>query len=394
MGKYGRKNQVNLNPLSYNLMLLGTPKVGKTTVIKEYCEKLAGEDGYIFFEFGQERGADAIAGINHINIPIWYGGNLSDDDLERMDADNEAPFEDVFEDIIENKATDYPDLKVVIWDTYDQFISVAEEESIRLWNKECRENGHPEKCAKTINAAWGGYGKGEKKAMDLMTNVMAEMRKVGVATIVLGHVKNKDVTDVVTGETYQTLTSDQQQNYFNHIKKNLHFLGLAYIDRTIVKEKTGKKNPVDKKEQTVNKVTSEARKIKFRDDSYAVDSGSRFADIVPEIDLNANQLIDAIRNAILSEQRKSGVSLEEAEALQAAKTTEAEARVAKQEDNQKQAEQLNTIKDKIVQFFVDNKSDVEKIAPVLGKVKSLGYKNPKEIDSLNDANIIYTMISV
>lgn len=391
MGKFGKKNKVNLDPLCYNFMLLGTPKVGKTTVIKEYCEKLAGEDGYIFFEFGQERGADAIEGITHVNIPVWYGGNLSDEELERMEENNEAPFEDVFNDIINNKTTDYPNLRVVIWDTYDQFINVAEEEAIRLWNKECRENGHSEKCAKSINAAWGGFGKGEKKAMELMTNVMAEMRKVGVATIILGHVKNKDVTDVVTGETYQTLTSDQQQNYFNHIKKNLHFLGLAYIDRTIVKEKTGKKNPVDKKEQTKNKVTAEARKIKFRDDSYAVDSGSRFADIVPEIDLDAVQLIDAIRGAILSEQKKSGVSLADAKAAQEAKAAAEASRIAEKEKAQHAKKELDNIIDEIISFFTANKSNLEVIKPVLAECKALGYANPKEINSIEDAKTILAM---
>lgn len=390
---YGRKNHVNLDPLSYNLMLLGTPKVGKTTTIKEYCETLAGEDGYLFFEFGQERGADAIEGINHVNIPVWYGGNLTDEELERMDEDNAAPFEDVYRDIIENKTTDYPNLKAVVWDTYDQFITVAEEEAIRLWNKECRENGHAEKCAKTINGAWGGFGKGEKKAMELMTNVMAEMRKVGIATIILGHVKNKDVTDVVTGETYQTLTSDQQQNYFNHIKKNLHFLGLAYIDRTIVKEKTGKKNPVDKKEQTKNKVTAEARKIKFRDDSYAVDSGSRFADIVPEIDLDAAQLIDAIRGAILSEQKKSGISLTDAKAAQEAKKKKEAEKIAEIESAKKKEKSLDDVKEEIIIFFMNNKTNNKVVKPVLDKCRELGYSNPKEIDSIEDAMLIHEMIS-
>lgn len=392
MGKFGKKNHVNLDPLSYNLMLLGTPKVGKTTVMKEFCEKLAGDDGYMFFEFGQERGADAIEGINHVNIPVWYGGNLTDEELERMEMNNEAPFEDVFADIVENKTTDYPNLRVVIWDTYDQFITVAEEESIRLWNKECRENGHPEKCAKTINGAWGGFGKGEKKAMELMTNAMAEMRKVGIATIILGHVKNKDVTDVVTGETYQTLTSDQQQNYFNHIKKNLHFLGLAYIDRTIVKEKTGKKNPVNNKEQVVNKVAAEARKIKFRDDSYAVDSGSRFANIIPEIDLDADQLIQAIRDAIMNEQKKSGTSLEETQAQQEAKAQAEAEKIAERETANKSQKKLDEVKGQIMDFFVTNKSNLDVVRPVLKKCKELGYDNPSGIASLKDAKTILAMI--
>ena len=383
MGKFGKKNHVNLDPLAYNICLLGESKVGKTTLIKQTCEKLAGEDGYIFLECGMERGADAIEGISYINCPTW---NMDYDELS-----NSAGFLDVCEDIIENKTSEYPNLKAVVWDTYDQLITIAEEEAIRLWNKDCRESGHPEKCVKSINAAWGGFGKGEKKAIELMLNMMAELRKVGVATIVIGHVKTKDVSDVVSGETYQILTSDQQQNYFNALKKNLHFLGLAYISRDVVKEKTGKKNAVTKKEEVVNKISSESRKIKFRDDSYAVDSGSRFADIVPEIDMEVDQFIQALTGAILNEQKKSGISIEEAENNQK-KAAEAEMkRIAKLEEEARSQKELEAVKNDIIAFFTANKSDLEKIKPVLLKCRELGYSNPSEIALVEDAKTILAM---
>ena len=70
---FGKRNHVSLNPLSYNICLLGESKIGKTTVIKEFCEKLTNniEGGYLFAEIGQERGADAIEGINYVNCPAW-----------------------------------------------------------------------------------------------------------------------------------------------------------------------------------------------------------------------------------------------------------------------------------------------------------------------------------
>lgn len=383
MGKFGKKNHVNLDPLAYNICLLGESKVGKTTLIKEACEKLAGEDGYLFLECGMERGADAIEGISYINCPEW---NMDYDELT-----NSAGFADVCEDIIENKTSEYPNLKVVVWDTYDQLITIAEEESIRLFNKDCRESGHPEKCVKSINAAWGGFGKGEKKAIELMLNMMGELRKVGVATIVIGHVKTKDVSDVVSGETYQILTSDQQQNYFNALKKNLHFLGLAYISRDVVKEKTGKKNVVTKKEEVVNKVSAESRKIKFRDDSYAVDSGSRFAEIVPEIDMNADEFIQALTDAIMNEQKKSGVSVEETQKTQKKAAEEEQKRIAKQEEEGRKKKELEEVISQIVDFFNKNKSDLNKIKPVLEKCRELGYDNPKEITSVEDAKIVLAM---
>ena len=36
---FGKRNHVSLNPLNYNICLLGESKIGKTTVIKEFCEK-------------------------------------------------------------------------------------------------------------------------------------------------------------------------------------------------------------------------------------------------------------------------------------------------------------------------------------------------------------------
>lgn len=379
---FGKRNKVNLDPLSYNICLLGESKVGKTTLIKEVCEKLADDDGgYLFLECGSERGADAIEGINYINCPEW---NMDYDELT-----NSAGFADVCEDIIANKTSDYPNLKVVIWDTYDHLIAIAENESVRLFNKDCRDSGHPEKCVKTINQAWSGYGRGEKKAMELMFDMMARLRNVGVATIVIGHVKTKDVSDVVTGESYQILTSDQQQNYFNALKKNLHFLGLAYIDRNIVKEKTGRK--INKKDETVNKVSGESRKIKFRDDSYAVDSGSRFADIVPEIDMNADEFIKALTDAIMAEQSKSGVSVADAKKEQK-KIADAEAkRVAEREEKAKEQKELDEIVSKIVDWFTANKSDINMIKPVLEACKERGYSNPKEITSVSDAHEILAL---
>lgn len=382
---FGKKNNVRLDPLAYNICLLGESKVGKTTLMKEVCEKLAGDDGYLFLECGTERGADAIQGINYINCPEW--------DMDYDELTNSAGLADVCEDIIENKTSEYPNLKAVIFDTYDHLIDIAEQKSIDMWNKECRNSGHAEKCVNSINQAWSGYGRGEKKAIEIMFDMMARLRNVGVASIIIGHVKTKEISDVVSGESYQILTSDQQQNYFNALKKNLHFLGLAYIDRDVIKEKTGRKNAVTKKDEVVNKVASESRKIKFRDDNYAVDSGSRFANIIPEIDMNADAFIQALTDAIKSEQSKSGVSLDAAKKKQAKQEKELEKRVAEQEEQAKSQAAVDEVVSQIVDFFTENKSDIAKIKPVLTAVKNLGYDNPKSIDNVEDANKILALIS-
>lgn len=380
MGKFGQKNHVKLDPLAYNICLLGESKVGKTTLIKEVCEKLAGSDGYMFLECGQERGADAIEGINYINCPEWQ--------MDYDELTNSAGFEDVCDDIIDNKTTDYADLKVVIVDTYDQLINLAEDESKRLWNRD-----NPDKRTNSINAAWGGFGKGEKKAIELMFDKIAELRNVGVSTIIIGHIKTKDISDPVSGETYQILTSDQQQNYFNALKKNLHFLGLAYIDRQIIKEKTGKKNIVTNKEEQVNKVKGESRKIKFRDDNFCVDSGSRFAEIIDEIDLNADQFITALTDAIKAEQSKSGKTFEQSKKEQEAEEAERLKEIVKAEQDKKENKKLEEVVSKITDYIKANKSDMDKIKPIIAKAKELGYDNPTMIDKIEDAKKVLALIS-
>ena len=59
---------------------------------------------------------------------------------------------------------------------------------------------------------------------------------------------------------------------------------------------------------TVSKVKDEKRKIVFRDDNYSIDSKSRLAAIEPEIPLDANELIRALKDAIKNSKKKSGNS--------------------------------------------------------------------------------------
>ena len=373
---FGRKNHVNTNPTAYNVMLLGEPKIGKTTVMMEALQKLVG-DQFLFVELGREKGADAIEGIPYINCPVWS--------MDYDEDSNSIGWSELVDDICDNP-TDY-NLKVLVMDTYDQYISIAEDESLRLWNKD-----NPDKRAKSLNASWGGFGAGSKKAIEIMFEQVDRLEAVGVKVWWVGHVKNKSLTDIATGETYEVLTSDQQQNYFNALKKNLHFLGLAYVDREIIKEKTGKKNIVTKKEETKSVVSQETRKIKFRDDNFCIDSGSRFKDIVSQVDLDADQFVNAMVDAIKAEQVKSGKTFEETkkenEEAEAAKLKE----IAKAEQAKKAQKSVDEVMNKVLEYIKANKTTMTKIKPILEKTKELGYTNPTEVNKLEDAKILLTLI--
>lgn len=339
--KFGKKNEINLNPLSYNIGLLGESGVGKSTITKQICEKLVGDEGYISLDIGREDGHKAISGIVTESVPDW------------------ATFAEIVDDIVENKDTDYPDLKVVVIDTYDQLCEIAEKESIRLYNKKIMGTDKPK--ADTINSAWGGFGKGLDKTIDLMLDKLWALKSVGVSFIIVAHVKRTDITDVMTEEQYTMLTSNTTQRYFNAIKQKLDFLGMAYIDRDIVKYKSKKKD-INGKEIEKSKISAESRVINFRDDTYSVDSKCRFANIVDKISFDADEFIKAMQDAILAEQKNDGISVAEAEKKQKAQAKEA-AKIATENSEKAKAkkveDELEEHRDEYISIIQNNFSSAD-----------------------------------
>lgn len=374
---YGKKNVIKIDPLSYNIGLIGESGIGKTTIIKEMCEKLVGEDGYRFLECGKEDGADGIDGINYLNCPEWS--------MDYDEYTNSIGFEDFVDDVVENKSTEYPDLKTVVIDTYDQLIEIAKPEVIRMHNAD-----NPEKPVKSIKAAFGGYGSGEDKATEIVLNKLWELKSVGVHFIIIGHVKQRQQEDVVTGQTYTSLTTNMSIRDFNAIKTKLHFLGVASIDREIVQEKTGKK---DNKKKDILKgvITKESRKITFRDDSYSIDSKSRFADIVPECDFSVDSLIQALTDAIKAEASKGKKSIAELKKEQDAAAEKRAEQIAAVEESNKKEKELNEIKAKIKDFCIANKGKAAVLKPLLALAKEKGYENPMAVDDINVAKEILAL---
>lgn len=316
--KYGKKSTVSLNPYDYSMYLIGEPGIGKTWIIKEYCERLVGEDGYMFIVCNKESDFTTIEGMVRENAQDW------------------ETFDEITRYLIENKFTDdYKDMKIVVIDTYDALTKMAEDEALRIWNRD-----NPDKKTKSFKATYGGFNGPTDKVNSLIIDRLWELKRCGLQPILIGHTKRSDYTDPVTMQTYSMLSTDIDKRYFNALKNNVDFGGVAYIDRTIDKVKTGKRNVVTNKDEIIGKITNERRVICFRDDSYALDSKSRFSEIQEKIAFDPDALIEAIRDALRKERAKGGISYDKAVELQ--KKADAELEKDQEAKSAKYAEKYKT----------------------------------------------------
>ncbi|MCF0129038.1 MAG: AAA family ATPase [Pseudobutyrivibrio sp.] len=274
-----KKNVVSTELNNYSIGILGSSGVGKTTLMVDACTKEFGEEGYVIFDMGLEEGCKAIDGARYIKIPDW------------------KTFAEASKELIEKKdEDDYKKLKIIVFDTIDQLFEFAEQQVINMWNRENMGVQNFKKCT-SINSAYGGFGKGLDKTIEIIFNVIKGLNNSGYRVWYCGHVKLKDSVDSVSGEVYSQLTSSLSQKYFNAIKDKMHVVGVAIIDRNIETIGTGRTNIANKKEITKNIITDERRKIVFRDEDYCIDAKSRFADIVNEIPLSADEFLKALHDA-------------------------------------------------------------------------------------------------
>lgn len=281
MGKFGKKMVVKKGIENFMIGVMAPSGFGKSSLMYQVCDKKFGEEGYIILDVGSERGMAAIDGVITERVPTWK--NLKE----------------VVDDIVKNKDSDYPHLKVIVLDTLDATFEIAEQATVAAYNRE--HMGEPNfKPAASINSVEGGFGRGLDRVIDTVKKEINRLNNVGVGVWWTSHVKERDQTDLFTGASYTQLTASMSMKYFNSIKDISHIISFGYYDRSIQTIEVGEVNPVTKKKKTRKDVSSETRKLKFRDDSLVADAKSRFANIVDEINLDADEFIEAVEDAIKS----------------------------------------------------------------------------------------------
>lgn len=371
--KIGKKNHIPTSILELNGCLCGESGIGKSTTVFKMFQKLAGDDGYLFASCGKEDGLKALEGVNYVTCDSW------NDDYSPND--NTIGFATLVDQIVDSKNEDFPELKILVIDTIDELRASVEAEVIRLHNKQ-----YPDKRATSIKQCFGGFMAGDDMANRLILDKLWELKKVGVNFFLIAHSKFKDQTDIATGETFAVLGSNMSNRDFNAFKTKLDYLGVAYIDRTIVREKSRGEG---KSKKAIGTITSEARKVAFRSDNISIDSKSRLADIVSEVPLDSDAIIDAIEDALKIAIEKAGGSLEDRKKEDAERLAKRTEEIAIAEQRHKEQKQLDNMIEDLKSWIKENKAGgTDKVKALVTKAKEMGVENPIQVSDINDATML------
>jgi hypothetical protein len=260
-------NKVKVDLCSYpHYMFLAPRKFGKTTWWSKLVKKAWGDETKgLLVSFGNEEGYHSLD-----NLQVEVATDWSQDYDEETET---RGFEQIVDDIVENNKT--YGIKGICFDTFDTMVDVATKEVFRLHKK---EKGTP---CKSLNDAFGGYNRGKDRLILLINDQMARLRNAGIAVFILCHTKLKEKTDLFSGEKYEQITNNLQDNIYSAIADTAQMVMVGGIDREIVD----------------GKILGEHRIIYLRGNSF-IDAGSRFTVLPEKIDLSPEAFLEAFEYGV------------------------------------------------------------------------------------------------
>lgn len=263
----GKINRVKADLCSYPpYIFLAPKKFGKTSFWYNLVPYVWGDDTKgLLISFGNEEGYHSLDGIQVEVAKKW------DEDYD--EETGLRGFVQIVDDIVENNS-EYG-LKGVCFDTLDTFIDVVTEEVLRQHKK---EKGT---ICKTLNEAFSGYGRGKQRLFSLCNQQIARLRDAGLAIFILCHIKNKEKTDLMSGEKYEQITNNLTDDIFSNFADAAQIVMTGAYDREI----------------SNGKLLGEKRVVYLRGNSV-VDAGGRFTDIPEKIDLDVEQFMNAFNYAV------------------------------------------------------------------------------------------------
>ena len=312
-------NRIKADLGSYpHYMLLGIRKIGKTTFVRDLIkEKYGDATKGLLISCGAENGYHALDDLQVEEAKVF--------NQEYDEETDSRGFVQIVDDVVENNK-EYG-IKLIAIDTLDCLYDIAAQEAIRLSRK---ETGKP---CKSINEAFGGFGRGLDRVIALIQEQITRLEDAGIAVFILSHVKEKTRTDMVTGEEYQVWTNNLMDKVYGAIADTAQMVMMAVFDREI-KDK---------------KVTGENRVLYLRA-TASLDAGSRFHGLPEKVSFTPKAFLDAFEQGVKNSATMKPLTDDDMAARKAeeGKQQEKMAEIARRKETEKQrVEMLDEIQEKI-----------------------------------------------
>ena len=317
-----KTNKVKVDLCSYPPYLFLAPKkFGKTTFWYKLVKEVWGnnEKG-LLISFGNEEGYHSLDGIQVEVAKEW---NAEYDEETELRG-----FIQIVDDIVENNK-EYG-LKGICLDTFDTLVDVATKEVFKQHKK---EKGT---VCKSLNDAFSGYGRGKARLLELIDTQIERLRDIGLAVFILCHIKNKEKTDLMSGEKYEMITNNLSDDIYGHVADAAQMVMVGALDREI----------------NNGKIINESRVVYLRGNS-TIDAGGRFTNIPEKIELSPKAFIEAFEIAVKNSLENPDDKQIEKMKKEEIKTREKTAEIAIKKDKEKQ---INNEDDRItyVQVIINS----------------------------------------
>lgn len=353
-------NRIKADLGSYpHYMLLGNRKIGKTTFFRDLVKEKYGDAAKgLLISCGAENGYHALDDLQVEEAKVF--------NQEYDEETDSRGFVQIVDDVVENNK-EYG-IKLVAIDTLDCLYDIAAQEAIRLSRK---ETGKP---CKSINDAFGGYGRGLDRVIALIQEQITRLEDAGIAVFILSHVKEKTRTDMVTGEEYQVWTNNLMDKVYGAIADTAQMVMMAVFDREIK----------DKRSVGENRVL-------YLRATASLDAGSRFSGLPEKVPFTPKAFLDAFEQGVKNSATMKPMTDDDMAARKAEEEAQQKkmAEIARRKEIEKQrTELLDTIQEKIGSVSQDVQNEIVSI------LKASGCKKlSDQLFPIEDLKRVYSLVS-
>lgn len=248
-----RLNKINADIGNVSIYVRSVRKWGKTSLFRDtIIEKYKDPEKGLLICCGHETGATMLDDVNVVEVSNW------------------KELTELVDWLIEAKGKEH-DIQIVAFDTADELVLMADEETIKLSNRE-----NPTKRVKSIKAAFGGYTAGEKySANNVIKPMITKLRKAGFGVWAIAHTAYKTVKEKgsLDEDGYMQLTSNLPKDYESAFGDIFDITVTGVIDRDTEEVESEVNGKTTKKKYA----TAEIRKLYFRG-TTAIEAGGRLTD--------------------------------------------------------------------------------------------------------------------